>query len=71
MITVVCDSCRKHIMDPIRDENYFPLLHKDLCEVCHKKLREKVEDIMVQSRPHYSLAGHKKQFLSSLEKMTR
>lgn len=71
MITIVCDSCRKHIMNPIRDENYFPLLHKDLCADCHKKLREKVEDVMVASRPHYSFEGHKKQFLSTLDKMTR
>lgn len=71
MITVVCDSCRKHIMNPIRDENYFPILHKDLCRDCYEKLRMSVQDIMEESRPHVTLAGNKQELIAHLNKMTR
>ena len=71
MITIICDSCRKHIMNPIRDENYYPMLHKDLCRDCYKKLRITVEDIMEEARPHVTLAASKKEMLSHLNKMTR
>lgn len=71
MVTIVCDSCRKHITDPVRGENYFSLLHKELCRDCHKKLLENVEDTMVALRPNYSLAGYKRELTGSLSKMTR
>jgi hypothetical protein len=58
-------------MNPIRDENYYPILHKDLCRDCYKKLRITVEDIMEEARPHSSLAGNKKELVVHLNRMTR
>ena len=71
MVTIVCDSCRKHIMNPIREENYYTLLHKELCRDCYKKLRLTVEDLQEAARPHSSLAGHMAQLVANLNKMTR
>lgn len=71
MVTIVCDSCRKHITNPIRDENYFSLLHKELCGDCYKKLLATVEGTMMPRRPNYSLAGYKKELTGNLSRMTR
>lgn len=71
MMAITCDSCRRVINNPIRDENYYPILHKDLCVSCYKELRIGVQDTMEGRRPHYSLAGHKEELVAQLNKMTR
>jgi hypothetical protein len=71
MMAITCDSCKKVILNPIRDESYYPLLHKDLCRGCYKSLRITIEDIMEMKRPNYTLTEHKQQLLDNLNRMTR
>ena len=71
MVTIICDSCRKQVTNPERGENYFSLLHKHLCKACYKELLETVEDTMQPRRPHYTLAGYKRELSGNLSKMTR
>lgn len=71
MMAITCDSCRKVILNPIRDENYYPLLHKDLCVNCYRELRNTVQDNTERMRPNYSLAAYKQELLQNLNRMTR
>lgn len=71
MISIVCDSCGKEITDPLRKENFFTILHKELCRACYKKLLLGVEDTMEATRPRVSLALHRQHLVANLNKMTR
>lgn len=71
MISIVCDSCRKQITNPVRKENFFTILHKELCRDCYKKLLLKVEDTMESVRPRVSLDAHTKELVANLNRMTR
>jgi len=71
MISIVCDSCRKQITDPVRRENFFTILHKELCRDCYKKLLLTVEDTMEANRPQVTLDWHNRELVANLNRMTR
>jgi hypothetical protein len=52
MTAIVCDACKKAVPGARKDENYFSLLDKDICEPCHDNLRDAVKKQMRTRRPY-------------------
>ena len=71
MVNVICDSCKKPVVDSIRGETYHTLLNRDLCASCYKELVLALEEMMVPTRPHYSLESYRRELVTNLNRFCK
>ncbi len=70
MTAIVCDICKKAVPGARKDENYFVILDKDICEACHDELRDVTKQQMRARRP-YLFKDYQDSLAKNLGQMTR
>jgi len=69
MTAIVCDICKKAVPAARRDQNYFTILDKDICESCHDELRDATKAQM-RARHPYNFQDYQDNLARNLSSMT-
>jgi hypothetical protein len=69
MTSIVCDACRKEIINAQKDRNFVTMMAKDLCLVCEEKLRVSMRQQTFARRPIY-FKDYQENLTRNLNKIT-
>jgi hypothetical protein len=65
--TLICDVCKKHIDNPVKDRNYFHIETRDLCEPCKEHLEYTLRPVIRNKHP-FNYEWYERLMMDSIEK---
>lgn len=67
MKTLHCDICRKELVNPVADKNYWHYREYDICEDCKDTINAKLRPVLRNHFP-YSQDWYEHEFISLIQK---